>query len=109
MNNEWTATLRLRHWLPLKRRSGQGDVDWLSVQGMMVICSERLPVGGRVSVDINGPQHCIRSIPAEIVRAEPAAGATRYSLRFMYSERSGSETSHTILGYLAAGFSSRDV
>ena len=108
MKNEWSVTLRLRHWLPLKRRGGSGKICWLSVQGMMVECSERFPIGGRVSVDIYGPQHCIRAIPAEIVRAEPAAGGTRYSLRFRYSERRGSDTSHTILGYLAAGFSSRD-
>ncbi len=101
------ARVRLKHWFPLKRRTAEAEVSWLSRQGMIIGTAQRLPVGGRLSVDIFSDSHNVRQLPADIVRAEPAGNITRYSLRFLYQERNGHETGEHILSYLADEFSRR--
>ena len=105
---EIKATMTLRHWLPLKRKRDSGDVRWLSQQGAIIACRQRFPIGAKVYLSLLGSGHRVRRIPADIVRAEPAGETTRYSLRFLYQDGPGHQTSADILKYLAEGFISRD-
>lgn len=101
-----SATIKRRHWLPLKQRVDHGEISWLSGEGMIISCAGKFPVGAKLSVNIHAIDHELKNIPAAIVRAEPAGKYTRYSLRF-HKERLASSDgglSSRLLVYLAQRF-----
>lgn len=98
------VTLVRHHWLPLKRRSISGSVTWLSTDGMTVVSPGQLPVGARVNLTISAAEHELKNIPAQIVRAEPGAQGSRYSLRFHKQQllQHDGDITLRLLGYLAS-------
>lgn len=95
-----------QHWLVLKRRHLLGDVIWLSEEGVTLVGKGHLKMGARVHLTLETREHCLKNIPAQIVRAEPCLNGARYSLRFYKQtviDRGGKATLE-LLRYLAQNF-----
>lgn len=106
VSKKLTATIRRRHWLPLKRHIERGEISWLSEEGIIILSTGKLPIGAEVSVNIRAVDHELKRLPAAIVRAEPAGKHTRYSLSF-HKERlisTDEGLSVRLLKYLADRF-----
>ena len=84
--NDFKIVFRRRDWLCVFHGDQDGQLSWLSTEGLVVTAAKRLPVGCQVWISLRSPYHILHRIPADIVRAEPCKNSFRYSMRFQLEE-----------------------
>ncbi len=84
--NDFKIVFKRRDWLCLFRSEQNGQLIWLSSEGLIVTAAKRLPVGCQVWISLSSSYHILHRIPADIVRAEANKNGFRYSMRFRLEE-----------------------